>query len=187
MISRERGLSAHRPGLQHHLLGIEADALVRAGVVVTPPNRILVRPRQGQLQVVAGHALVHDDRPRVARRGQIEVRQVRRRHPDVAVAVLFEPRLARQIVGDAEERQRREVGGQRQVPIVADRAGTVSRSLASRNMRIAASSFADLPFASPGRGRSASAASARCAAARAFRTPRRAPTPARPSRAVLQA
>ena len=89
-----------------------------ARVVVVPADRILVGPRQRQLQVVAGHALVHDDRPRIAGRREIEVGQRRRRHADVADAVLLQAGGAGEVVGDAQERQRRQIGGQRQVPVV---------------------------------------------------------------------
>ena len=38
--------------LQHQLFSIEADSFVRTRIVVMPANRILVRPRKYELQIM---------------------------------------------------------------------------------------------------------------------------------------
>ena len=52
-------------GLQHHFLGIKADPFIRAGVVVMPPDRVLVFPGKTKLKIMPGNSFVNSDRPRV--------------------------------------------------------------------------------------------------------------------------
>ena len=49
--------------LQHHLFGIKADTFIRAGVIVVSANRILMRPRKRELEIMPRHALMHDEWP----------------------------------------------------------------------------------------------------------------------------
>ena len=58
-----------KASLQHHFLGVEADAFVRAGIVIMPPDRILVFPGETKLEIMPGDSFVHDDRPRILRGG----------------------------------------------------------------------------------------------------------------------
>ena len=113
---------------QHQLLVVEGDALVGAGVVVVPADRAGVAPGQGQLLVV--DALVDDPGARVASVGGVEVGQVRAGLGDVGDAVLGEPPRAGQLVGDAEEAQRLQVGGHRAGEVAAEVPGWLSRSCA---------------------------------------------------------
>ncbi|ASR52163.1 hypothetical protein B5J99_12415 [Blastomonas fulva] len=62
-----------QPGLQHHLFGIEARALVGAAVVIMAAQRIGVLPAQSQLEEVPRNAFMHDDRPRIARDRKVEI------------------------------------------------------------------------------------------------------------------
>ena len=76
-------------GLQHHLLGVKADAFVGARIVVMAPDRILVFPGKTKLEVMPGNSFVHGQRPRILRGGAQKVTEVRRRRVDVANAILL--------------------------------------------------------------------------------------------------
>src|SRR5205085_5130960 len=64
-------------GLQHHLLGVKADAFVRARVVVMTLDWVLVFPGKTKLEVMAWNSFVNNDRPRVLRGRAPEIAEVR--------------------------------------------------------------------------------------------------------------
>src|SRR5438093_5913925 len=62
-----------QPGLQHHLLRIKPDPLIRAGVVVMPPDGILMSPRKTKLKIMTRNSFMNGDRPRIHCRRAPEV------------------------------------------------------------------------------------------------------------------
>ena len=99
----EPGTVVEETELQHHLFGIEADAFIRAGIVVTAPNLVFMRPRQRHLKVMSGHALVHNQRPRIFGNRQREVIKIRRRLFYIADAVFIKPGVGSEIVSHTHE------------------------------------------------------------------------------------
>src|SRR5262249_37772451 len=104
--------------LEGHLLGVESDPLVGPGVIVMTADRVLMSPREDELEVMAGYALVDDDRPGVAGRREAEIAELRRREPDVADPVLVQSSRRGVVDGHAQSGQGREVGRQRQVAVM---------------------------------------------------------------------
>src|SRR5262252_9202743 len=83
-----------------------------------PSNKILVRPRQRHLKVMARHALVNYQGPRVARARKLEITDVRRWMWNVAKPILVQAMRPRQIVEDPKMPERLQISGQRQILVV---------------------------------------------------------------------
>src|SRR5262249_37277642 len=79
---------------------------------------ILVRPCERHLEMMAGHSLVNDQRPRVPRARQLEITDVCRWMRDIPKSVLIQPVRTGQIVRHAEMPERLQEGGQRQVLVM---------------------------------------------------------------------
>src|SRR5436309_10610652 len=62
--------------LQHHFLGVKADSFVCTGVVVVPPDRVLVFPGKTKLKIMTWDSLVDSNRPRIHRRRTPEVSEL---------------------------------------------------------------------------------------------------------------
>ena len=76
-------------GLQHHFFSVKADPFVRTRVVVMPPDRVLVFPRETKLKVMTGNSFVNGDRPRIHRGRAPEVAKFFRRLRNVTDAILI--------------------------------------------------------------------------------------------------
>ena len=118
MVSRVCGLSSKKPGLQHHLFGVETEAFIGAGVVVVAADRIRVVPAQAKLEIVSRHALMDQDGPRIVCLGKFKEAQVRSRHVNVAGSILIEARRSGEVVVFPHILEGFEVSRQQQVAVV---------------------------------------------------------------------
>src|SRR6266568_9391515 len=109
-----------QPGLQHHLLRIEAYSLVRAGIVIVTPDRVGILPRKSQLKIMAWNSFVHRNRTRILGGRQPEESHLFRRRIHITHAILDEPRWSSEVIGFAERAYRAKIFWHRTKRIVLD-------------------------------------------------------------------